>query len=86
MMVPAHCCHGSHGRQKRTSGRPCPACRLELVAGRVAEADPTLPAAVVTEALEATITNPAVLRDLAKALTPGSQALLTGAGSVTTTV
>ena len=48
----------------RAAIRPCPTCRLELVAARVAEADPELSAKRIREALGAAVTNRAVLRDL----------------------
>lgn len=62
------------------------ACRSaparELVAARVAVADPTLAPAAIEEAIERTVTNPAVLRDLAAALGEGPASLVAGAPPV----
>jgi len=52
------------------------------VAARAAEADRSLAADRIAEAIEATVTSPAVLRDLTAALQPGPQVLFAGAPAV----
>ena len=64
-------CPAGHGLGPGPPGRPCPACRRQMVAARVAEADPGLSAEQISGAVEATVTGPAVLRDLAAALADG---------------
>lgn len=75
-------CDAGHELSPWAGGRPCPTCRRELVATRVAEADPTLAPEAITAAVEATVTSPAVLRELAAALADGPEALHAGAPAV----
>ena len=63
-------------------GRVCAACRLEEVIDAVATVETSLPRPVIVAAVETVVTNPAVLRSLAGALTADSQALATGAPPV----
>ena len=65
-----------------TPGRPCATCRREMLAARVAEADPSLSAEKITRAIDATVTGPAVLRDLVAALADGEEPLFSGAPAV----
>jgi hypothetical protein len=67
-MAPTHRCAAGHDLGARAVSRPCPTCRLQLLAVRVLEADPKLAAKRIRQALDATVTNSAVLRDLATAL------------------
>lgn len=78
MSLPRSCPAG-HELGPGPRGRPCPACRRQMVAARVAEADPGLSAEQISGAVEATVTGPAVLRDLAAALADGPGALRAGA-------
>ena len=66
---------------QRRSG-PCPACRIDSVAAQVAAADPTLDRDLITQAIEAVVTNPAALRELFAALDGGPEALVAGAPAV----
>ena len=67
------------GRKRQ---RPCSACRREQVAARVAAADPSLDQATIAQAIEATATSHATLRELAAALADGPDALVAGAPGV----
>jgi len=57
----------------------CVACRRDLVAARVAEADPSLAPEKISAAIETTAVNPSVLGALSSALAGGPGALRAGA-------
>ena len=80
-MSPARPCEVGH-ELGGTPGRPCATCRRQMVASRVAEADAGLSTDEITAAIDAVVTSPAVLRDLAAALADGPRPLLTGAPAV----
>jgi hypothetical protein len=61
-----------------TPGRICPSCRLEEVINAVASVETSLPRPQVVAAVEMVVTNPAVLRSLATALTTDPAPTLSG--------
>jgi hypothetical protein len=67
------------GHELVQAGRPCRACRVELVVGRVTQADPNLLGDDVRAAVELVAVQGATLRDLARALADSPGALLVGA-------
>lgn len=71
-------CRAGH----RLEGSVCGTCRREAIAEVVASACPELTGDAISAAIEATVTNPAVARDLAKALADGPRVLHGGAPPV----
>ncbi len=81
-MAAPHRCETGHELSPFGGRRPCPACRAEAIAAQVAVADPTLAPRQITQAIQATVTSPAVLRDLAAAFIEGPAPLAAGAPAV----
>jgi len=67
------------GHELAGAGRACNRCRLELIAARVREADPALPADHAWAAIETAAGNGAALGELARVLADGAGPLLVGA-------
>jgi hypothetical protein len=71
-----------NGCQACPPGRFCTRCRRAQIITAVTAAVPGLPAVVLAEAVDAVLTNPAITRHLAAALTADPAALLVGAPPV----
>jgi hypothetical protein len=83
MAAPRRCDAGHElAPSSNTRPRPCSVCRREAIAAQVALADPTLDPRAIEDAISATVTSPAVLRDLTAALAAGPAALAAGAPPV----
>ena len=78
-MTGSRSCPAGHELGPGQVARLCAACRRDIVAARVAEADPSMAPEQISAAIDATVTNPAVLRNLAAALADGPGALRAGA-------
>ena len=77
----AHCPQG-HELTSHGSKRPCAACRRETLIRHVIAADRSLPAGEAAAAVDAVVTSPAVLRELAGALAADPDMLRHGAPPV----
>ena len=81
LAVVAHCPQG-HELTSHGSKRPCAACRRETLIRHVIAADRSLPAGEAAAAVDAVVTSPAVLRELAGALAADPDMLRHGAPPV----
>lgn len=70
-MTQSRSCPAGHELGPGQAASRCAACRRDLVAARVAEADPSLSPEQIAAAIGATLVKPAVLRDLTAALADG---------------
>jgi hypothetical protein len=74
-------CAAGHARGSGDR-RACPACRRDQLVARVAAAEGSLPALVITAVVDAVITSPQALRDVSAALAADPRALAHGAPPV----
>ena len=77
----AHCPQG-HELTSHGDKRPCPACRRDTLIRHVIAADRSLLAGEAAAAVDAVVTSPAVLRELAGALAADPDMLRHGAPPV----
>jgi hypothetical protein len=71
-------CPAGHKLTGHDRRRPCASCRREQLIRHVITAEGSLPAATVAAAVDAVVTSPAVLRELAAAAAAGPGMLRQG--------